>query len=154
MVGRCRVQLCGRLSRWQVSIRENIQRALESLGYPSGGRTIEQLQVSELQRILDDPTLTAQRQSSLNPRGFFQDGETTRLAVPRGLDTQQLTFLRAGGRMSGRSGYNSGQPVTMNYANPDRHVIDPLQKWITQNIENRKFASVADARATECLPSN
>ena len=42
----------------------------------------------------------------------------------------------------------------MNYANPDRHVIYPLQKWIKLNIENQKFAFVPDDKATECLPSN
>src|SRR5215469_11365064 len=37
---------------------------------------LSNLQVSELQRTLDDPTLTALRQTSLNPHGFFQEAET------------------------------------------------------------------------------
>ena len=115
---------------------------------------LSDVQLSELRRTLDDPALAAQRQTSLNPRGFFQDVETTRLAIPRGHDTQQLMFLLADGKMGDRPGYHSGQPPTMNYANPDRHVMDPLQKWIKQNIENQKFASLADDKATECLPSN
>lgn len=119
---------------------------------------LEAAQVSDLQKLLDDPSLSVAAMQShpvLASGGAYQDLDITRLAIPRPTSLQLLTFLGAVGRPGGHAGQLGGGPASsQHFEDPDRHIIDPLEQWIKQNIDNLKFSSVPDDKASECLPSN
>jgi hypothetical protein len=137
-------------------------RAESTAGIPLGHLStkaaegqLDAAQLSELRTLLDDHGLVAMRGHPFNRLGgVYQDIDVIRLAIPRSSSVQMLTLHNEIGRPGGHPGeLGGGPPEAMHYEDTNRHAIDPLQKWIKQNVQNRKFTSVADDKATECLPT-
>ncbi len=111
-------------------------------------------QVASLHGVLDDPALKAFEMRPNPFQGFVQDTERVKVAILRETKPQVIIASNIFGRLSNNLRAGGGSAGVMHYEDTNFHVLDPLQKWIKQNIENNKFSNLPDGKATECLPSD
>ena len=125
---------------------------------------LSQEQISQLHGVLQDSALLAWQEHPAAPRGIpqgpsapggiYQDVDRLRAAIPRESSTQVLTFIGGVGRPGGRIGQlGSGPPDAQHYEDSNKHLLDPLQKWIKQNLGHIKLVAIPDSKATQCLPT-
>lgn len=103
----------------------------------------------DLRKLLDNPQLIASRHENL-PTGHYTDADITFAFIPRDNSLQELTF-------SSYFGADDNQQTRTSRANT-QHVdseaglINPLQKWLKNNIESQKAARLKDAFGDNCTP--
>jgi hypothetical protein len=111
-------------------------------------------QVADLRSVLDDPPLRAFEMSPNRFRGSVQEIERVKVAILREAKPQVIIATNIFGRLSNSPRAEGGSAGVMHYEDTNLHVLDPLQKWVKQNIENKKFSNLPDGKATECLPAD
>jgi hypothetical protein len=109
-------------------------------------------QIAELRKILDFPALK-NLQGKTPPMVLFQEGEFTRLVVPRSAAIQRLSFASYFGVPP--SSREAGGLSNMRYGvNTDQRLLNPLREWLKKNVDKIKTNAISTSTGTGCLPLN
>ena len=109
-------------------------------------------QIGELREILDFQALK-NLQHETPPMVVFNEGEFTRLVIPRSVAIQRLSFASYFGVPP--SPREAGGLSNMRYGvSADEHLLNPLRKWLKKNVDNVKTAPLTDVTATSCVPAS
>jgi hypothetical protein len=111
--------------------------------------TLDQSQLDDLRRLLDNPKLSALPNSAA-PAVFAKEGELITMAVPREKTVQALSFASFFGARTAEAGMrdNTSTAVSANV-----ELTHPIRKWVKQNVEEHKAQQLKDVPSTVCVPS-
>lgn len=112
--------------------------------------SLSEPQLQELRQILDAPALANLKQRTAATTTTIREGDVTNLAIPRGRDTQVLSFASFFGARTQEKGMRDNTRVSVD---EDVQFIKPVRKWIRANIEDRRVSATKDLTATTCIPS-
>jgi hypothetical protein len=106
-------------------------------------------QMRELRGIVDAPELVRLQRRTAGAGVTIREGEVINLAIPRGRDTQMLSFASYFGARTQEKGMRDNTRISVD---EDVQVVKPLRKWIKANLEETKVRA-EDVPATACIPS-
>jgi hypothetical protein len=112
--------------------------------------SLSESQMQELHQLLDAPALVNLKQRTAATTTTIREGDVANLAIPRGRDTQVLSFASFFGARTQEKGMRDNTRVSVD---EDVQVIKPVRKWIRTNIEDRRVPAAKDLPATTCIPS-
>ena len=110
--------------------------------------TLDKTQLAGLREALDGPRLVAVPNNTA-PGYFAREGELISLAVPRDKGTQSLVLATFAPRPASADLRETAYTALM----VNIGLINPIRKWIKQNIEDHEGAQAKGVPATTCVPS-
>jgi hypothetical protein len=111
--------------------------------------SLSEPQTQELRQILDAPELVNLKQRTAATTTTIREGDVTNHAIPRGGDTQVLSFASFFGARTQEKGMGDNTRVSVD---EDVRFIEPVRKWIKANVEERRVSATTDLPATNCIP--
>jgi hypothetical protein len=111
--------------------------------------TVDNTQLDELRKLLDNPKLAA-LPSSAAASVSGREGELISLVVPRENQLQSLSFASFFGARTAEAGMkdNTSTAVSANV-----ELTHPIRHWVKQILEEHKVPAEKESASTTCIPS-
>lgn len=110
--------------------------------------------IAKLRELLDNPDLISAHPSGLTAGVRSRNSEVTFVLIPRGGGVQRLTFTNYYAVTTVPRNITARVPPTLTlHMDSAAGVLDPLQKWVHENVESRKAVRLEQEFGNNCLPS-
>ena len=114
--------------------------------------SLSDIQVEQLRKVLDSNEL-AKLEHNARPADWSREGESTQLVIPRASRIQTLRFVDSFG-VPGNPREIGGLTGNTTQIDHEAHLIQPVRKWLKNNIEGTHLAPILNAAATNCAPDH